>query len=1018
MKTFKMPLALFSLFLAAAIGHAQVTTATFYGTLTDPTGAAIPAAKVTLRHQGTGTSTSKNSDSAGEFQFDFLRVGVYTLGIEAQGFKRFESAGIELEAAQSVRRLFVLELGSLAETITVEGSAPLVNAVSAEQRESLSRMVVTELPLARRNFSNILSLGTGISTGGSGGVRMNGLGRSGLKMTVDGADATSNVENPGTSMYQAFNYIDTMSIEAIQEVQTTKGVIAAEYGHQLAGNVNLISKSGTNQWHGSLFENFQADDLNARLQNLAVKPALTFNQFGGSIGGPIRRDKIFIFGTSESYRERTFQNVQGDFPTQRLRDDAIRAVPAYKTMLDTLPLPNQPVSPTADAGRYSGVGRIKAHDNHAVVKGDIQINSGSTLGLTYTRGRPFRLTPRASEVNHREWNGTQERGAASYTMFGAAWSAETRFGYNYNSLARIDNVWNVILDGSAEESFLGARRLPSITVPGFENGGGAEFVEYFGPVWSVEQKYTRHRGQHSFKFGGIYTSRGAGRVNSENPRFLYDNRADFLANIPSSTQFMFGNNRYNSHSFDTGFFAQDDWRITSKLVINLGARYDYFSHFVAKPVNPDQPAGFFNLDGLLDDQFRFGPFRDPLNPVESDKWANIGPRVGFSYNADGKGNTIVRGGVSVMFGPQPRDDYNSAVGRTTKIPVIVIYSKAESAANNIRFPYFNDGALSIVERSPQTQVGSIFDPHIQNPYSTNVYLGVQRALTASLMLETAFVGNRGLKFRLLRQYNEVDRLTGVRRNPTIGAGRYFDSSQNTVYASWQTSLRKRYSRGLTGAVHYTWGKALAYTGGDTGANFSGDTTINVQDFFDVRSNKGPSAGDVTHRFIADCIYELPAFQNAAPVARHILGAWQVSGVLTATTGEPLLLNQPSTLSHARPDYTSGEPILDNYRETLQYLNPAAFTRVPIVAASGATIRPGNVGNEAVRGPGRWDLNFSLGKNFSLNEKIRLQFRADMFNSFNHTNLSGITTTVTSGTFGRATSTLGARVIQLNARLTF
>lgn len=195
MKTFKMPLALSSLVLAAAIGHAQVTTATFYGMLTDPTGAAIPAATVTLLHQGTGASTSKSSDSAGEFQFDFLRVGVYTLRIEAQGFKRSESTGIELEAAQNVRRSFVLEVGALSETVTVEGSAPLVNAVSAEQRESLSRMVVTELPLARRNFSNILSLGTGISTGGSGGVRMNGLGRSGLKMTVDGADATSNVED-------------------------------------------------------------------------------------------------------------------------------------------------------------------------------------------------------------------------------------------------------------------------------------------------------------------------------------------------------------------------------------------------------------------------------------------------------------------------------------------------------------------------------------------------------------------------------------------------------------------------------------------------------------------------------------------------------------------------------------------------------------------------------------------------------------------------------------------------------
>ncbi|HTM47246.1 MAG TPA: hypothetical protein VL285_01100, partial [Bryobacteraceae bacterium] len=276
----------------------------------------------------------------------------------------------------------------------------------------------------------------------------------------------------------------------------------------------------------------------------------------------------------------------------------------------------------------------------------------------------------------------------------------------------------------------------------------------------------------------------------------------------------------------------------------------------------------------------------------------------------------------------------------------------------------------------------------------------------------------GVKYRLFRQYNEVDRVSGLRRNPDIGAGRYFDSSQNTSYASWQSSLRKRYSRRLTAAVHYTWGKALSYAGGDTGAGFSGDSFSTIQDFFDVRSNRGPSAGDVTHRFIADYIYELPAFQSLARAARHILGGWQVSGVLSATTGEALLLSQPTTLVSSRPDYIGGDPTLSDYRDTLQYLNRAAFARVPVGPASGATLRPGNVGNGAVRAPGRWDLNFSLGKNIAFTERARLQFRTDMFNFFNHTNLSGITTNVSSGTFGKLTSTTGARVIQLNARLSF
>jgi hypothetical protein len=379
---------------------------------------------------------------------------------------------------------------------------------------------------------------------------------------------------------------------------------------------------------------------------------------------------------------------------------------------------------------------------------------------------------------------------------------------------------------------------------------------------------------------------------------------------------------------------------------------------------------------------------------------------------------VIRAGLSIMFGPQPRDDYNSAVGRSTQIPVIVLFSKAETAAANIRFPYFNEGAYSIVEHSTHTQVGSIFDPHIQNPYTGNLYFGIQHAVTPTLMFETAFVGNRGIKYRLRRQYNEVDRLTGVRPNPELGAGRYFDSSQNTVYASWQSSLRKRYSQNFSGAFHYTWGKALSAGGGDTGADFSGDTTLNIQDFFNVRANRGPSAGDVTHRFAADFIYELPRLANWNRIVRSVIGGWQSSGIITATTGEPLTITQPSTITASRPDYVGGQAIRSDYRESLQYLNPSAFARVPVAAASGAPIRPGTVGVGAVRGPGRWDVNFSLGKNFALTEQVRFQVRADTFNFFNHTNLSGISTNVTASSFGRATSTTGARVVQLNARLTF
>ncbi len=1008
--------------LGLQLGWAQLTTATLYGIVNDSSGAVVPGAAVTLVHEATSARTTKLTGETGEFQVDFLRVGSYTLTIEAPGFKKYESKGIELTAGQTARQTYVLELGQVTETVRVEGGATLVDTVTAEQRESFSRQAVIELPLARRNYSSLLGVGTGVTytTDSGNGIRLNGAGKNGASITVDGTDATSNPEARMTSMYQSFNYIDTVSIEAIQELQTTKGVIAAEFGQSLAGNVNLITKSGTNELHGTVFENFQAENLNARDQFLQIKPPLTFNQFGGSLGGPIRRDRIFIFGTYEGYRERAFRQVDGNTPTQKLRNEMIAAVPAYGKVLGTLPLPNQPHFPDADVGFYLSAASSKARENHLVVKGDIRVTASGSLSLTYTRGRPFRLVPTFRVGNDRDWTGIQERGTLSFVMAGASWSSETRFGYNLNDVSRLDAFWNVV-DPAFPETTFGGRRLPLIDALGFQTAD-TELFQMGGPVWTLEQKYARHLGQHSLKFGGKYSRRGGGRFDIENVYARYANKADLLADIPSRLQATLGVNPFTSRSYEWGFFAQDDWRIRPNLVINLGVRYDYFSRYVAKP-STDAPAGLFNLDGLLDDRFNFGPFRDPLKPFEDDGWANIGPRVGFSYNPDRKSSTVIRGGFSVMFSPLVWSEVVRAVGISKNLPRRVIFGKSEAAELRLRFPYFNDDVAPLVETQSITQGkiqrSNIYKPDWQTPYTMQLYLGMQRALSSSLVFETAFVGNRGVKLMMLRDFNPVNRVTGVRPNPKLGEGQYTDDSQPTVYYSWQSSLRKRYSRNLTGSLHYTWGRALAYTGGDIGAGANGDTVGTIQEFFNWRAERSPAAGDTTHYFASEWVYDLPRFSSlSSAAARHLLGGWQASGIFIAATGQALLLTQPSAIAASRPDYIGGVAVNSNYRQTLQYLNPAAFRRVPVSSVSGATLRAGNVGYGAVRGPGRWNVDFSLAKNFSVSEQIQLQVRGDMFNFFNRTNFTRVETRIDRGNFGRLLGTAGARVVQLNARLSW
>ncbi|MGH9673051.1 MAG: TonB-dependent receptor domain-containing protein, partial [Bryobacteraceae bacterium] len=665
-----------------------------------------------------------------------------------------------------------------------------------------------------------------------------------------------------------------------------------------------------------------------------------------------------------------------------------------------------------------GAASQRRHENHATVKGDVRLTDISRLTLTYSRGRPYRLSPegRTQAINTRSWSGISERGQATYFTGGPAWNSETRFGFNLNDITRLDGWWEVGVPPSQTEAFYGGRRLPALGVDGlFSNGGGGETVNFYGPVWSVEHKYARHAGQQSLKFGGIYGRRQPGRFDIENPIASYANKADFLANIPRQIQYTLGSNRFVSRSHEFGLFAQDDWRVKSNLVINLGLRYDYFGKYIAKPTDPKAPAYLWNLDGLLDTQFRFGAVRDKFDPFINDSGANLGPRVGFAYDHRGKGKTVVRGGLSVMFAPQPWDTMANAVANSVTVPFRIQLSRTELIQQNLRFPSFNEDALRIASTGSRTLIADVFDPRIQSPYSMNFYFGVQQALSSTMVVESGFVGNRGVKFRMYRTFNLPDRVTDQRPNPNMGQGNYLCSCQNTVYTSWQTSVRKRYSKKLTFDAHYTWGKALSYTGGDTGAGFSGDSFGAVQDFFNYRPDRGPSAGDTTHRLTADWVYDLPELRSSSAPLRHALGGWQFSGVLSVRSGGALLITQSGLTS--RPDYVGGNPVNPNWRNDFIYLNRNAFVLVPLGPGRNP-IRPGNIGVGAVRGPAFRGVDFALAKNFAISERMRLQVRADAFNGLNYTPLSGVTTGRNSANFGLMTGHSGARQVQLNGRLTF
>ncbi|MGH9338135.1 MAG: TonB-dependent receptor [Acidobacteriota bacterium] len=1042
------------LLVSTPIIWAQVTTANLYGIVTDQTGAVLPGVDVTLTNQGTGNVRSRVANDVGEFVFELLPVGTYTLHIEMPGFKIFVKSGIRLTAGQSIRETYVLEVGEVTETVTVEGGTTLISTASTEQRETLDSIKVRELPLSRRNVTAILALSTGVDVGG-GSVRINGMGKSGAVVTVDGTDANSNPsEGRAMAQYGGRNYIDVMSIEAIEEVQLLRGILPAEYGGAISGQVNLISKAGTNSFHGSLFHNYRSHIFNARNPFVVSRredgskidqPREVFNQYGGSVGGPVLTDRAFFFFTFEGYRESQFQRVSMNVPTPKLRSEILSALPfpATRLLLATLPLPS--VERDEDIGRFEGVGLRERSEDHFVVRGDYLLADNSNLAVTWTRNRPFGLDPRAylNGSNDRTYDYAQDRLSFQYVTGNPLWASETRFGYNHQDMSRLDHIFT-IQDPDNPENVEWQRRIPRMSIRRIGGWGSGEVWLMDGTTYSLDQKVSRHMGQHLIKFGGRYLLNGGSRTNPENPSYAFNSKEDMFLNLPNTAVFSYGSHGpHDSRQYEFGFFLQDDWRVTPKLMLNLGVRYDFFSNNVVTSDGPvEVVVKNYELPATESDwrMFKFGPRRPFDRPTEHDAGLNLGPRIGFAYNVDGRGKTILRGGFGTLFAAHVPAIYRQSTAHPI-VPFRIRWSQSEAEALGVNFPMYAEDTLPIAIRDTEeggVEFGfSAIDPNLQAPYTMHYQLNVQRQVAGDLMWEVGFVGNRGVKFPMHRRINLPDRITGERPNPTfiLGGPYYVDNSESTVYSSLQTSLRKRFSNNLSFDIHYTWGQAFAYTNGDVGVYYGTDAQDNVQDFWNLAIERGNPTFDAKHRLIADWIYQLPFLSDwGNPVLRHTLGGWQISGIFSARTGEPRIVSQSCPHYACRPDYVPGQdPVFDDWKQQelpdsrctsnlgarcdVQYLNLAAFQEVP-ESDTGIAIRPGNVSRSFVREPGRWSVALALAKNFRIREGMNLQFRMDMFNAFNHVNLGGLNTNISGNNPGRLDSAGGMRSMQAVVRLGF
>ncbi len=1073
----------FLLFLGASFipVEAQVTTATVTGTVTDTTGAAVPSATVILKNTDNNVTRQETSGPEGGFHFEFVVVGRYELTVSHGGFKTETMTGLTLNTEQTLDLAIRLSIATQSETVQVNGSdVELMQTTTSDQEQVLPAADLNTLPVQHQDWTTMLPLDTGTikplsattaaSTSPQGsGLNVNGLASVGYNLTVDGTNATSNPEFTAFNFYQGPNIVNTVNNDAIAEVSLTKGIAPATIGNTLSSNINLITKSGTNSYHGSLYEINETADYDARTQFATIKPGRVFNEYGGSVGGYIFKDKLFDFGSYTGGRLSQRETVSGTVLTPYFFSNACtvtnpnnsaQTAPCYNTVYAPLfaliPTIAQPSSsPTALVGTYQGLGANTEDDGNGVARFDYYFNPKNQMYARYIRSRPYELIPNYIPTAGETYSGHMDAFNANYSHFGNQWTANTRFGFNHLKLSRIQ-------DGIYEN-------LPVLTYDGFSSQGGTTFPQH-GSIMSFEEGVVYVHGKHSLQMGGIAQRTFASRFKFATATLTYTNGWDFSQNQPDSVldsvvSMPAGYVEFGWTTWEMGGYLQDDYRVSKDLTLNLGVRYDYYTvpqeiqgRVYNRGIDPNNPQYGYG----------FGPFR-PSNSMYNATYSDFQPRLGFAWVTPFDSKFVIRGGggryaVNHTIYGGPVDVYGLPAANGIVEPLNFTVNQAQAESVGLAYPvngnlYTQD--LQALQTAGALGTNIAFENvagYFPDPTSLQYFLGAEHQLPWGMVAKVDLIDTRGTHLNFFETQNLVNRITDVAPEPTFGTFFQFQAGDRSNYNALQTQLTKTLQHGFEVGGTYTWSKVMS----------RGDADLlqptEVQDNANPQNDYGPAPFDIRNRLTINGLWRLPlAGWTSTPgyVAREILGGWELGGILSTQTGLPVnVTNSASSYPADRPNWASGPKYVPGYRKfgtglTHQYLNPCianlpsgfssnclnnfsqyestpAYTNILNAPASGsltgkssnAQSTPGNLQRYGQYAPGYEDLDMSLKKVFTLGEQRSFQVRMDTFDLFNHTNLTGVVATINSANFGQLTTSTpgglssGARQIQIGGRFEF
>lgn len=1189
------------LFIALSFStlFAQTTTSRIRGVVTDSSGALVPAAEVTIFHEPTGLKRTMLTSASGQFAFEAVPLGPYTVSVTMQGFRKFSTSGNDLQVGEPMTVDVRLEPGAVNEEVTVSAAGAQVQTAEASLGAVLDTKPIEDLPLNGRNPLHLMALLPGVSghasqaTSSSGTVTfsVNGDRGRGIYTTLDGVDVSDPVI-PRGELSQVL-----MNPDSVGEYRVITSTAKAEYGRNSGAQVQVVTRQGTNQFHGNLYEYHRNTAFNANdwFNNRDGQPreVLIRHQFGASLGGPIKKNRAFFFFNWQSQRMtqslsqvrtvltpearqgifrfavgarnapsmvngagqpqipscggavttncyRTFNMVQAD-PLNRGLDKLTQS------QINLTNLPNDfsagdgfntarfrfNAPATAPADSYLGRGDVRLTSNHQAY---LRWSEGSSdligdyinTGLGRYPANPASFPGRTRESSSRGFSGGLN------SVFGPSKVNEFNLGYTRNNLAFLDPTHPKF------EIISNIQSDPYV----FWGGTGRTPLN-----WQAVDNFSFIRGSHTFKTGAnirwysidqfrratnFYPRLTFGTVDA--PVFLNTNTTNTISGINTNDQttlnslfndlmgvvgtvrkvfYSNGKNfpaadqelRFLQRSREYNFYFQDDWRISSRLTVNLGVRYEFNGvpyDLSGMQVVNDKPLNSRSGDVAL---LPAGPGTD-RRWYNSDK-NNFAPAVGFAWTPFGDGKTAIRGGYRIAYNRLVNWALNVVEQNqpgTTRTSIIRPNSAA-SATNPAAVRASDPQVQTLVGQLPNGIVGTdvqrvvaqdrsatplLFDPNLRTPFVNQWNLNIQRQIFKDTILEVAYVGNKGTHmFRMLNANQAVitpefldsfrAAQRGVRAGPvgalldTYGAtapssittnfanndlsafvtavdtgvfnnvagGRlvaaglgqgYFRNPQFTIaalgcactdtsYNALQVSVNKRFSRGLMFMTNYTWSKSLDDISDDTDG--AGQGLLVPTDSNNRRLDRGRSNFDLRHQFRAGLIYELP-FGPGKPwlqtgLLSRIIGGWATNTIIDWSSGYPFTVSSgrgTAVVNTTTSAVFTGDPTsigsLVKGGSTVEFLSAAerAMFSTPDVGKYGA-------GRNIFTGPGFFQTDLSIHKDFPITERIKFDLRGEAFNVFNNVNFSQPNATQTSASFGVISSTrVPPRILQIAAKISF